>query len=162
MPRDVKRFLVDRPLYVTDFLKGEINSCNAIRRLSRDLSTLSLCHISDSKYKTSSKLAQRLSSNLTNSGKFDWKLTSLLEKMATAPPIPRNRYKVNGGYSSILPPDENTHEMAVDCPPAYVAAHPPMSGRSTPKSAMEVPPPTPMDGSVVSGQNTKTSKDLQV
>lgn len=82
--------------------------------------------------------------------------------MAAAPPIPRNRYKVNGGFNRILPPDENTHEMAVDCPPSYIAAHPPMNGRSTPKGAVDAPPPTPLDGSVVGAQNTNTAKDLKV
>ena len=160
MPKDVRKLLIDLPLYVTDFIKSEINSSgNAARRPSRDLSTLSLCHISDSKLKTSNKIIRRLSSKLTNSGRFDWKLTNLLDKMATAPPIPHQRYKMNNGYSGILPPDENTHEMAVDCPPSYVAAHPPLSGRSTP---LDVPPPTPMDGSLVGAQKTKTAKDLQV
>ena len=86
----------------------------------------------------------------------------IAEKMTTAAPIPHHRYKLNNGFNGILPPDENTHEMAVDCPAAYVAAHPPMSGRSTPRDAGNVPPPTPMDGSVVGAQTTKTSKDLQV
>ena len=82
--------------------------------------------------------------------------------MAAAAPIPRNRYKVNGVFSSILPPDENTNEMAVDCPASYVATHPPMSGRSTPKGAIDAPPPTPLDGSVVSAQNPNTTTNLKV
>ena len=82
--------------------------------------------------------------------------------MTTAPPIPQYRYKMNNGFNGILPPDENTHEMAVDCPPSYVAAHPIVSGHSTPRSALDVPPSTPMDGSVVGAQKTKTTKDLHV
>jgi len=160
MPKDVRQLLIDLPLYITDFIKSDINSAhNTKRRLSRDISTLSLCHISDSKHKEGNKLIRRISSKLTNSGRFDWKLTNLLDKMAAAPPIPHHRYKMNNGFSGILPPDENTHEMAVDCPSSYVAAHPPMSGRSTP---LDVPPPTPMDGSVVGVQKTKTEPSIGV
>nr|CAB3263937.1 MAGUK p55 subfamily member 5-like [Phallusia mammillata] len=79
--------------------------------------------------------------------------------MATAAmPRSQNHYRMNGGLGAVLPPDETTNEMAVDCPPAYVAAHPPRSGTSTPRSAFEAPPPTPLNGT---GTQNKTSKDLE-
>uniref|UniRef100_H2YH98 Uncharacterized protein n=1 Tax=Ciona savignyi TaxID=51511 RepID=H2YH98_CIOSA len=76
-------------------------------------------------------------------------------------PKPHHRYRINGGPGTVLPPDETTNEMAVDCPAAYVAANPPRSGVSTPRNMFDVPPPTPLDSTAVSSQKNKTTKDLE-
>ena len=81
---------------------------------------------------------------------------------AAAMPRRAAHYQMNGMAGAVLPPDETTNEMAVDCPPSYVAAHPPRSATSTPRNNLEVPPPTPLDAGSAIGQRNKTTKDLEV
>lgn len=54
--------------------------------------------------------------------------------------------------------DETHTEMAVDCPPSYVAAHPPNGGINTPR--LETPPPTPLNSEILQSQKANTDKDL--
>nr|XP_039260629.1 MAGUK p55 subfamily member 5-like isoform X1 [Styela clava] len=54
--------------------------------------------------------------------------------------------------------DESHTEMAVDCPPSYVAAHPPNGGVNTPR--LETPPPTPLDSELMQSQKENVEKDL--
>ena len=62
---------------------------------------------------------------------------------------------MNGGMSTILPPDEHTREMAVDYP--HLVDN--MSSLSTPRQA---PPPTPLDGNSTLGANTNHASNLKV
>ncbi|CAK8692369.1 protein PALS1-like isoform X2 [Clavelina lepadiformis] len=165
MPKDIRLIFRERDLYIANFIKGLSSLQNTSKdKLLRDTSVLSLYHISpgEPSYKPLNKLADRLINPLTNSGRFDWKINSLLDSMATAA-LPRdpNRYKeMNGSFGRILPPDDSTMEMAVDCPPEYVAKHPPRSGRSTP-SVAGAPPSTPLDKNINKSQKAKTAKDLE-
>jgi len=61
---------------------------------------------------------------------------------------------MNGGMSTILPPDEHTREMAVDYPHLVDS----MSGLSTPRQA---PPPTPLDGNSTLGANINHTSNLK-
>lgn len=83
--------------------------------------------------------------------------------MPAAAPISKrynNHYDANG-FGEILPPDENTVEMAVDCPASYIAAHPPRgSGASTPQLRLVTPPPTPMSATGVATNAQKVNTNL--
>nr|XP_026689598.1 MAGUK p55 subfamily member 5-like isoform X1 [Ciona intestinalis] len=136
LPESVQTVLAERTLYLTDFLREESSS-----KSSNELSDNSIISLSNN--------------SITSSPKNQ-------KKMAMAEmPRSHNRYRLNGGPGTVLPPDETTHEMAVDCPAAYVAANPPRSGISTPRGNFDVPPPTPLDSTAVSSQKNKTTKDLE-
>uniref|UniRef100_H2YH97 Uncharacterized protein n=1 Tax=Ciona savignyi TaxID=51511 RepID=H2YH97_CIOSA len=138
LPPSVQNVLTKRTLFLTDFISKTLNKGSSACNKLKENSIISLSNTSE----TSS--------------------TSPCKTMAMAEqPKPHHRYRINGGPGTVLPPDETTNEMAVDCPAAYVAANPPRSGVSTPRNMFDVPPPTPLDSTAVSSQKNKTTKDLE-
>ena len=69
---------------------------------------------------------------------------------------------MNGITSTILPPDEFTQEMAVDCPIAYTTSDKTMTRYPSPYPPEDDPPPTPLDGSVVNAHLRKSARNIEV
>lgn len=132
--------VISSPIYITDFQK----TTNTVRDSS----------CSRKRIKTafeSTQRPQKTSSSLNRKGKLRIDLPHKDTDMTSAV-MQRNGnsgYYVNGHVNI-----GEQHEMAVDCPPSYVAAHPPNSNFSTPR--LETPPPTPYDSQTVQNQKVGT------